>query len=74
VHAIGGEHVGADELVERAQKHSAAADLVGERRDAKIDILARVALGLPIERLASQYAATSRRVGIREKPRIQLRL
>jgi len=41
----------ANELVERTQKHGAAADLISQRRDAEINALARVALGLPIERL-----------------------
>src|SRR5438309_1328786 len=43
--------MGANELVERPQEHGAAAHLVGQRRHAEIDALARVALGLPIERL-----------------------
>jgi len=51
VDAIAGEHVSADQLGERPQKDGAAADLVGERRHAEIDALARIALGLPIERL-----------------------
>ena len=51
MHALGGEHVGADQLVERLQQHGAAADLVGERRQAQLDALARIALGLPVERL-----------------------
>jgi hypothetical protein len=43
--------MGADQFVERPQESSATADLVGQGRDAEIDALARVALGLPIERL-----------------------
>src|SRR5438874_7287415 len=41
----------ADQLVERAQKDGAAADLIGQRRHAEIDALAPVPFGLPIERL-----------------------
>src|ERR1700756_4331899 len=41
----------ADELVKRAQESSAGPDLVGQRRHAQLDALARVALGLPVERL-----------------------
>ena len=48
---LGGEDVGADEIVERAQNHGAAADLVGERREAEIDAFAGIALGLAVERL-----------------------
>ena len=51
VHAIAGKHMGADQLVERPQQDGAAADLVGQRRHAEIDALARIALGLPVERL-----------------------
>ena len=36
-HAIAGEHVSANQFVQRSQKHGAAADLVGERGDAEID-------------------------------------
>ena len=51
MHALGREHVGTDQVVERLQQHGAAADLVGERRQAQFDALARIALGLPVERL-----------------------
>ena len=51
MHALAREHVGADQIVERPQQHGAAADLVGERRQAQVDALARIALGLPVERL-----------------------
>ena len=51
VHALAGEHMGADQLVERAQQRGAAADLVGERRQAEVDALAGVALRLPVQRL-----------------------
>src|SRR6185437_11445426 len=51
VYAIAGKHVSLDQLTERPQKDGAAAHLVGERRDAEIDALTRVALGLAIERL-----------------------
>ena len=51
MNALAGKYVGANELVERTQKHGAAADLISQRRDAEINALTRVALGLPIERL-----------------------
>ena len=51
VHPIARKHMSADELVERLQQYGAAAHLVGQGRDAEIGALARVALGLPIERL-----------------------
>src|SRR5215831_10288929 len=51
MHALPSKHVSTDRLVERPQQDGAAAHLVGERRHAEIDALARVALGLPIERL-----------------------
>jgi hypothetical protein len=51
VHSVAGEDMGTDKLVERAQQHGAAAHLVGQRRQAQVDALARIALGLPVERL-----------------------
>src|SRR6266404_951954 len=51
VYAIAGKHMRADQLVERAQESSAGPDLVSQGRDAEIDTLARVTLGLPVERL-----------------------
>src|SRR5215471_2486888 len=41
----------ADALVNGAQESSAGPDLVGQCRHAQLDALARVALGLPVERL-----------------------
>jgi hypothetical protein len=35
VNALAGKYVGAKELVERTQKHGAAADLISQRRDAE---------------------------------------
>src|SRR6266849_8440309 len=51
VHATAGKNVGADEIVDRMQDGSAAADLIGQRRNAQIDAFAGIALGLAIERL-----------------------
>ena len=51
MHAIAGEYVGADKIVERAQERGAAADLIGQRRHAQIDAFARIALGLAVEPL-----------------------
>jgi hypothetical protein len=44
VHAIAGEYVSTNNLVDRAQKNGAPTDLVGERRDV-----------LPIERWCCPY-------------------
>jgi hypothetical protein len=43
--------MGFDQGVERCQRGGAGADLVGQRREAEIDALAGVALGLPVQRL-----------------------
>lgn len=51
MHPAAGKDMGADEVVERPQKNGAAADLVGQRRQADIDALAPIALRLPVERL-----------------------
>jgi hypothetical protein len=51
MHPLGGEHVGADEIVERPQRHAAGANPVGQRRQAEVDPFTRVALALPVERL-----------------------
>jgi hypothetical protein len=51
VDSAGGEYVPADEVIERAQNHGAAADLVGERREAETYAFAGISLRLPIERL-----------------------
>ena len=51
VHALCGQDVSADQLVERAQQRRAAADLVGQGRQAEIDALTGIALRLPVQRL-----------------------
>ena len=51
VHAAAGKDMGADQIVERAQQRGAAADLIGERREAEIDAFPPVPFRLPIERL-----------------------
>ncbi len=51
VHACPGENMGSDAIVDRPQQRSAAAHLVGKRREAQLYAFARVALGLTIERL-----------------------
>jgi hypothetical protein len=43
--------MGFDQCVRRTQRHGAGAHLVGQRRQAQRDALARVALALPVERL-----------------------
>jgi hypothetical protein len=49
--ARAGERMRADEIVERPQDHGAAADLIGERRQAQRNAFARVTLGLAVKRL-----------------------
>jgi len=51
MHALGGKHVRTDQIVQRPQQRSAAAHLIGERRQAQLDALAGVALRLAVERL-----------------------
>jgi len=46
-----GQDMSADEIVERSQNYGAAANLVGERRKAQVHAFARIAFGLPVERL-----------------------
>ena len=51
VDAAAGENMRADEIIERAQNHGAAADLVGERREAELNAFAGIPLRLAVERL-----------------------
>jgi hypothetical protein len=48
VQPLGGQDVGLDALEDRPQHHGAGSDLVGQRRQAQIDALAGVALGLAV--------------------------
>ena len=45
------QHVGRNQVVQRPQRHRTRAHLVGQRRQAEIDALSRVAIPLPVERL-----------------------
>jgi hypothetical protein len=51
MHPLGGEPMGPDELVERPERDGAGADLIGQRREAELDPLERIALAPPVERL-----------------------
>jgi hypothetical protein len=51
MHPLGGEHMAPDEVVERPQRDGAGPDLVGQRREAELDPLQRIALALTVERL-----------------------
>ena len=73
VHAIAGEHVGADELVERAQQEGAAANLVRKRRDEPagswrpaLHLHAAAAKSVPNEEVLPLLfaAATARELGV----------
>ena len=44
------QHVGRDQVVQRLQRHGTRAHLVGQRRQAQIDALSRVAVPLPVQR------------------------
>ena len=45
------QHVRGDPVVQGRERRGAGADLVGQRREAEGDALARLALGLPVQRL-----------------------
>src|SRR5579872_4526057 len=51
VHPVTSEHMRSDEVIERPQERDTAADLVGQGRQAEINTLPPIALGLAIERL-----------------------
>jgi len=51
MNAAAGKDMGANKVVERAQHYGTAADLIGQRRQAQIHALPRIALCLPVERL-----------------------
>ena len=48
---LSGQNMALDQRVQRTQRRSAGAHLVGERRQAQVDPLAGVALALPVQRL-----------------------
>lgn len=54
MHARAGENMIANEIVERPKQQGAAADLIGERRQAQIHAFMRIAHRLSIQRLASR--------------------
>ena len=45
------QHVGRNQVVQRLQRHRAGTHLVGQRRQAEIDALSRVAIPLPVQQL-----------------------
>ena len=51
MHAVGGKHVAADQLAERAQRGGTGADVIGQGRDVEVDALAGIGFALPVERL-----------------------
>ena len=51
MHALAGEDVCADAVIQGAKEHRAAANLVGQCRDAEIDALTGIALVLAVQRL-----------------------
>ena len=52
--AVRRQHMGRDQVVQRAQCHGAGADLVGQGGQAEVDTLARIAVALAVQRLASR--------------------
>jgi len=51
VQALGRQNMGPDQGVDRCQSCGAGPDPVGQRREAEVDTLLGVALGLPVQRL-----------------------
>lgn len=51
VEPLGRQDMGLDEGMDRLQHHGADPDLVGEGREAEVDALSGIALGLPVQRL-----------------------
>ena len=51
VQPLGGHDMSSDQRMQRRQRRGGGADLVGERREAELDALAGVALGLAVQRL-----------------------
>ena len=52
--AFGCQHMGRNQVVQGLQRYGAGAHLVGQGRQAEIDAFARVAVALPVQRLASR--------------------
>ena len=51
MHALGPEHVAADQLGERAQHRRGGADMIGQGRDVEVDAFTRIDVALPVQRL-----------------------
>ena len=51
VQAFGAQDMGFDQRMKRTQRRRAGADLIGQRREAQINALSRIALALPVKRL-----------------------
>ena len=51
VQALGRQHMGPDQAMDRLKHGSTGPDLIRQRREAEIDTLLGVALGLAVERL-----------------------
>jgi hypothetical protein len=49
VHALGPEHVAADQLGERAQHRCGGADMIGQGRDVEVDAFTRIDFALPVQ-------------------------
>lgn len=51
VQAVGAQDMGFDQRMKRTQRRRTRAHLIGQRREAQIKALSRIALALPVERL-----------------------
>ena len=63
------QHVGRNQVVQRFQRHGTRAHLVGQRRQAQIDALSRVAVPLPVQRqVLPVLLEQDRRQQVRARP------
>lgn len=65
----GGQHMSADQIMHRLQRRCAGSNLFGQRREAEIDALPGVALGLAIQWLVlAELLEQDRRQQVRPRP------
>ena len=69
VQAFGRQHMGLDQPVQRCEHDGTRANLVGQRRQAELDALTGVALGLAVERLMlGELLEQNHRQQVRARP------
>jgi hypothetical protein len=75
VQAFGRQHMGLDQRVQRRERDGTRPHLVGQRRQAELDALAGVALGLPVERLMlGELLEQDHRQQVRARPTARRRV